>query len=253
MSPTIHFRTPLTLLAMAILAAGTARAQSASEWAAKALLPFEQAPFQLEFSADLSMQQGQTQLRMESQGTLLYRDPRHSVTQMQTAVTANGTPSQSSTAHTIADGEHSWSFSVAQGQTHPQQIIRSRLDDLEARAAGEGGVLTVSADPYSQLRALLPRLALEVSEGQDVVTLTGTFRGELPESLAAQLQLFGGAPQVSVTLDRRTGEPQSMTIGSAGQPTLEVAFNSFQYLDAGATPKESFAFEPPVGVPIFTP
>ncbi|MEM1246679.1 MAG: hypothetical protein AAGK22_09905 [Acidobacteriota bacterium] len=253
MPPIQALRNTLLLVAIATLSAGSTRAESAEEWAAKALLPFEQAPFQLEFSADLTMQQGPTKLRMESQGTLLYRDARHSVTQMQTDVSANGTPSQSSTAHTIADGEHSWSFSVIKGQPHPQQILRSRLDDLEARAASEGGVLSVSGDPYSQLRAMLPRLALKVSEGDDVVTLNGTFQGQLPESLASQLQLFGSSPQVSVTLDRRTGEPQSMIIGSSGQPTLQVSFRSLKYLDAAATPRSSFAFEPPVGVPIFSP
>lgn len=244
----------LSLASLALMISSSAVAQTPKEWIERALSAFEQAPFQLEFSVAMTVKQPQTTVRMDSQGTFLYLDPRHSVTRMQSTMSANSGATQSSTSHAIADGEHTWAFSIADGESKPTQILRSSLDELEARAAAEGTSLDASGDPLSQLRTLAANVDLTLVDSSDtLVRLQGTFADELPQGLSQQLAMFGEGPRLVVTLDRRTGEPREMSLGPPGEPVLEVTFNRLQFLDDSAVPRSSFAFQPPTGVPVFSP
>ncbi len=248
-----HFRVAAACILSLALAAASAEAQDADGWLQKATAPFGQAPFQLTFTVKLRLEQAGTQVEMDGQGTFLYLDDRHSVSQQQTTTRAGGM-TQEATSHTIADGEHSWAFSTAQGDERPKQILRSSLDELQARAASEGTVLSVSGDPLSQLRTLAPHADLEVvrTEGDDVV-LEGGFREDLPDSMKGPLQMFGNAPVLTLRVDQATGEPQAMQIGPRGAPTLDVTFGPIEYLEKANVQPESFAFQPPMNVPIFSP
>ena len=244
---------PALVAAAYLMSPGPASAQ-AGAWLERALSVFDRAPFQLEYTVSMSADQGQTQVRMESRGTFLYLDTRHSVSRLETSLQAGGAAPRKSTSHTIADGEHSWAFSVAEGQPAPAQILRSALDELEARAASEGITASTSGDPLTQLRALAPAvdLRLEAEDG-DSVTLQGSFGSDLPSSLAAQLQAFGSTPRLTLRVDKASGEPRTMTLGPAGQPMLRVEFQPVSYLTRDQVPADSFAFTPPTGVPILSP
>ncbi len=248
---------PRILLGAALalaLAAPAIHADEAQDWVEKAIAPFEQAPFQLKFSVSMNIDQGQTEVTMSSEGTFLYLDPRHSVTEMQTSMKAGNAPAQSSTSHTIADGEDSWAFSVPSGESKPPQIMRSNLDELEARAASEGSVLAVSGDPYSQFRSMAARVNFELVETTaTTVKLEGGFSSDLPPTLAAQLQIFGASPRLSLEVDKATGEPRAMQLGPKGSPVLSVTFGQVNYLSKNNVPKSSFKFQPPNAVPIFSP
>jgi hypothetical protein len=185
---------------------------------------------------------------------MLYQDQTHMRMTMAVTIALPGADAPMEMKMlTVSDGEHIWT--EMDNPMMGKQVIKIALADVEAAAsaAGMAGLLGGGSDPISSLRKLQEVMTFEVVDATgDPVVLEGTPNEAMREQLAdAPEGLREG--KLRLAIERESGSPRWMTLGSAESPAMKMTFDSLRSLAPSDLPGDSFSYAPPAGVEVMEP
>lgn len=221
----------------------------AKKWLEKLTANFEQGPFQVDYTARLSL------ASLGFSGTLTGRyaqaDATHS--RMELDLELAGPPGMTAEPMrmkvlNVIDGTTVWTEleNPALGGRQVSKVALADAEKLKASAGAGVNLDPAGMDPVAQMRSLTETMDFEVLEHSEG---TVTLRGQLTDQTNAMLAQLAGPNPVAFlfVLDERSGFPKALR-AEGEAPFVEVEFTNPQR--PKSLPAELFEYTAPEGVTV---
>ena len=213
-------------------------------------------PFRLDYTIQMTGEQGGQPIVVGIKGNVLQDGPTHSINSIEMEVggaAAGGGEPMAVTSRQISDGITLWAEThlVSMGITQVGKIDLATLAEIQA--AGSGLELNQSSmymDPISQIEMLVSAFDVTVEDSAgETVRLILVPTEETAAEIADKMP-EGGSAAGALVLDAASAIPVSMEISLGASMEIVIAFANFEALDREDIPEGTFEYTPAEGTTV---
>lgn len=224
-------------------------AKGAEHWLERMARFYERAPFAMDYSILVQVDQGGDTSILSAGGAITYGDETHMRMAMKMTALASGQESREVYLLLVADGETAWT--EIEGPTEGVQVVKMPVEQFQRLMAGPGGL--DPGNPLAQVRRLQELVDFEVAEeGGERVVLRAPVSDRLRQEAGPRGELLGPDARVMVSLDPETGAPLRMEIADESL-RMQMTFENLRFLDPAVLTDGTFAYQPPEGANVAQP